>query len=52
MAYKQFFNENTQFISLAEQRAASYWLDDYRTEMPRDEYPQLAALKILARLSD
>lgn len=51
-AYKQFSNENPQFISLTEQRAASYWLDDYRSEMARDEYPQLAALRILARLSD
>lgn len=50
-AYKQFSKENPQFISLTEQRAASYWLDDYRNEMTQDEYPQLAALKLLARLS-
>lgn len=50
-AYKQFANENPQFISLTEQRAASYWSDDYRTKMARDEYPQVAALKTLARLS-
>ena len=50
-AYKRFSHQNPQFISLTGQRAASYWLDDYRNEMTRDEYPQLAALKLLARLS-
>lgn len=50
-AYKQFAHENPQFISLTEQRAASYWADDYRTKMARDAYPQVAALKTLARLT-
>jgi hypothetical protein len=49
-AYKQFLNENPEFLSLTEQRAMSYWLDDYQTKMPQDNYPQLAALKLLAQL--
>jgi hypothetical protein len=43
-------NENPEFLSLTEQRAMSYWLDDYQTKMPQDNYPQLAALKLLAHL--
>ena len=50
-AYKHFAQENPEFISLTEQRAASYWLDDCRTEMTQGDYPQMAALKTLARLS-
>jgi hypothetical protein len=48
-AYKQFVNGNPEFFSLTEQRAMSYWLDDYQTKMPQDNYPQLAALKLLAQ---
>ncbi len=49
--YLRFAQDNPNFMEITMQRAVSYWNDDYRTEMSRDEYPQLAALKTLARLS-
>lgn len=50
-AYKTFLVENPEFLSLTEQRAMSYWLDDYQTKMPQGDYPQLAALRLLEHLS-
>ena len=37
-------------MEVTEQRATSYWNDDYRGQIRREEYPQLAALRALAAL--
>lgn len=48
--YIRFAQDNPEFMLLTKQRALSYWNDDYRGKLRREEYPQLAALEAIALL--
>ncbi|MEI2279417.1 hypothetical protein OHC50_18330 [Paenarthrobacter ilicis] len=46
-SYRQFIADNPTFVKLTEQRALSYWNAYDRWRFARDDYPQLAALRLL-----
>ena len=48
--YVRFAQNNPEFMVLTEHRAVSYWNDDYRGQLRKEEYPQLAALEAIGRL--
>ena len=50
-AYLQFAKDNSVYIEVTKQRAMSYWNDDYRGVIRREEYPQLSALRALDALT-
>lgn len=48
-AYAEFVRSNPAFLDLTAQRATSYWAEYHRGRyLDRDEYPALAALRVLA----
>lgn len=46
-SYRQFIADNPTFLTLTGQRALSYWNANDRWRFARDDYPQLAALRLL-----
>jgi hypothetical protein len=49
-SYRQFIADNPTFVTLTGQRALSYWNAYDRWRFARDDYPQLAALRLLGDL--
>jgi hypothetical protein len=49
-SYRQFIADNPTFVTLTEQRALSYWNAYDRWRFLREDYPQLAALRLLVGL--
>lgn len=46
-AYRRFWRDNPEFVSLTHARVASYWNEYYRGTLPLNEYPpQVAMVRI------